>query len=106
MFSATLLLPFFFLNDIFVSGMARMACGFEVKDDRRFSQFDLKWNHATSDKILFHRCPDWKKPIYHAIFSEQDGVLDVCGPFKYCLDAERKLLYCGVTKNECREVAW
>ena len=104
--SASLDLPLSFLNDIFITGMARMACGFQVQDDRRFTQFDIKWPRVTPGLIALHRCPDWKKPIYHSIFSEQDGVVNVCGPFKYCLDFKRKLVYCGVSKDDCKEVTW
>ena len=87
-------MPIYFLNDVYVTGMVRMACNFSLEHDDRFTRNDVDWHRLKRDQIHVHRVRSWKKPFYHKIYSEQQGDLGDCSPGKLCLKHKKELFFC------------
>lgn len=92
-------MPIYFLNDVYITGMVRMACNFSLEHDDRFTRNDLGWHRLRRDQIHVHRVRSWRKAYYHKIYSEQQGDLGDCSAGRLCLKNKKDLIYCERDDN-------
>ncbi len=120
LYSACLRLPFFHINDVFVTGFAAEACGvgrvghegfhagsfyifflFLGNDNFFVGLVEAKDFHR--DLVSAHYSTATNKALLHHIASVQEGVIEVRGASRYYLLRNNSLAWCD-EKGECSRV--
>ena len=103
---ASLSLPYYHVNDVFLTGFARDVCDLEIFDDNK--SFQSGESHPriwTRRKVAFHYISDTNKLILEHIMHKQNGELDLCLGGWYCIDENENLFFCeGGTDIVCKVV--